>query len=150
MEVPMQNRLRPLLGTLSLAFAVRGAVAQQPKAAPAGPVTVINYLRVDSAGVDRYLAQLAAQWKPIVDGEKKSGRVVAYAVWQSTPRDKDDWSLALLTTYRDQAAADGLKAKVDSIVTHAGLVEVKPGQTKPAPVAPTLVASRQVRERALR
>jgi hypothetical protein len=50
-----------------------------------------------------------------MEGLKKAGVIVAWGVYDSESRDQNDWNIALTTTYKNMAALDNLRDRVDPI-----------------------------------
>jgi hypothetical protein len=89
--------------------------AQQSRPYTEGPVTDVQFIRVKPGHMDEYLAFLAGPYKQLMDGEKKAGVITNWAVFSSDNRDENDWNIALSTTYKNMAAMDNLRDKVDPI-----------------------------------
>jgi hypothetical protein len=49
------------------------------------------------------------------EAQKKAGVITGWAVYCSANRDEDDWNIALATTYKNMAALDNLRDRVDPI-----------------------------------
>jgi len=64
---------------------------------------------------DEYMAFLAGPYKQLMEGQKKAGVITAWTVYSSANRDEDDWNIALTTTYKNMAAMDNLRDRVDPI-----------------------------------
>jgi hypothetical protein len=58
---------------------------------------------------------LAGPYKQLMEGEKKAGIITDWAVYASDNRDEEDWNIALATTYKNMAALDNLRDRVDPI-----------------------------------
>jgi hypothetical protein len=80
-----------------------------------GPVTDVQYIRVKPGHFDEYMAFLAGPYKQLMEGEKKAGVITAWAVFSSDNRDAEDWNIALTTTYKNMAALDNLRDRVDPV-----------------------------------
>jgi hypothetical protein len=80
-----------------------------------GPVTDVQFIRVKPGHLDEYMAFLAGPYKQLMEGQKKAGVITAWAVYSSANRDEDDWNIALTTTYKNMAALDNLRDRVDPI-----------------------------------
>jgi polyhydroxyalkanoate synthesis regulator phasin len=61
------------------------------------------------------MAFLAGPYKQLMEGEKKAGVITGWAVYGSDKRDDDDWNIALATTYKNFAAMDNLRDRVDPV-----------------------------------
>ena len=100
-----------------LALALAGPAAAQQSARPytEGPVTNVQYIRVNPGHFDEYMTFLAGPYKQLMEGEKKAGVITGWAVYASDNRDEDDWNIALTITYKNMAALDNLQDRVDPI-----------------------------------
>jgi hypothetical protein len=65
--------------------------------------------------LDEYMTFLAGPYKQLMEAQKKAGVITGWAVFQSDSRDEDDWNIALTTTYKNMAALDNLRDRVDPI-----------------------------------
>jgi hypothetical protein len=105
------------LSLVGLALVLAVPVAGQQVARPysEGPVTDVQFIRVKPGHFDEYMAFLAGPYKQSMEGQKKAGVITAWAVYSSDSRDEQDWNIALTTTYKNMAALDNLRDRVDPI-----------------------------------
>jgi hypothetical protein len=61
------------------------------------------------------MAYIAGTYKPMMEAQKAAGIIVDYAVYTTTQRGPDDPDIYLVTVYKDMAALDGLRDKVEPI-----------------------------------
>jgi hypothetical protein len=100
---------------LFLLFAVP-AVAQQPaRPYTEGPVTDVQFIRVKFGHFDEYMTFLAGPYKRLMEAQQKAGVITGWAVYASDSRDQEDWNIALTTNYKNMAALDNLRDRVDPI-----------------------------------
>jgi hypothetical protein len=78
-------------------------------------VVDVQHIRVKPGHFDEYMAYLAGPYKQQMEGLKKAGVIVAWGVYDSESRDQNDWNIALTTTYKNMAALDNLRDRVDPI-----------------------------------
>lgn len=110
----MPCRAATLVGfALLLAVPVTAQQASRPYVE--GAVTDVQYIRVKPGHFDEYMAFLAGPYKQLMEGEKKAGVITSWAVYSSDNRDDDDWNIALTTTYKNFAAMDNLRDRVDPV-----------------------------------
>lgn len=58
---------------------------------------------------------LNSGWKKVMDEAKKQGIILSYMVLTQSPNDTEDWALELLIEYKNMAAFDGLREKMEKI-----------------------------------
>jgi hypothetical protein len=105
----------PYFVSFALVLAVPATAQQASRPYTEGPVTDVQYIRVKPGHFDEYMTFLAGPYKQSMEGQKKAGVVTAWAVYSSDNRDEDDWNIALTTTYKNMAALDNLRDRVDPI-----------------------------------
>jgi hypothetical protein len=99
----------------ALVMAVPAAAQQSSRPYSEGTVTDVQYIRVKPGNMDKYMAFLAGTYKQLMDAQKKAGIITEWAVFSSDNRDENDWNIALTTTYKNMAALDNLRDRVDPI-----------------------------------
>jgi hypothetical protein len=109
--------MRTLTTVLFLLAAAAGQSLAQGRPYTQGPVVDISYIRVKPGMFDKYVQWLATDWKRNVEAQKKEGVILDYAVYQSRQQDEDDWNMVLAITYRNMAAFDNLRDRVEPIAT---------------------------------
>lgn len=70
-----------------------------------GPVTELDYIRVEYGHFEEYVDWLNATWKPTMEAMKTAGLIIAYKVVRATPRTPDQPNIILMITFKDGAAA---------------------------------------------
>ena len=86
----------------SLAFSAR---AQDVRPYTDGPVTEMDYIRVEYGHFEEYVDWLNSTWKPTMEATKKAGLILDYKVVRATPRTPDQPNIFLMITYKNMAAA---------------------------------------------
>ena len=83
----------------------RDALAQNDRQYTDGPVTEVDYIRVEYGHFAEYIAWLNSTWKPTMEAMKKAGLIIDYKVFQSTPKLPDQPNIYLWITFINAAAA---------------------------------------------
>ena len=81
------------------------ARAQDERAYTDGPVTEVDYLRVEYGRFEEYIDWLNSTWKPTMEATKKAGLIIDYKVVRATPKTPDQPNIFLMITYKNMAAA---------------------------------------------
>ena len=82
------------------------ARAQDERAYTEGPVTEVNYIRVEYGHFEEYIDWLNSTWKPTMEATKKAGLIIDYKVYRATPKSPDLANIILWITYKNMAALD--------------------------------------------
>ena len=85
-----------------LAFSAR---AQDARQYTDGPVTEMDYIRVEYGHFEEYVDWLNSTWKPTMEATKKAGLILDYKVVRATPKTPDQPNIFLMITYKNMAAA---------------------------------------------
>ena len=85
-----------------LAFSAR---AQDVRQYTDGPVTEMDYIRVEYGHFEEYVDWLNSTWKPTMEAMKKAGLIIDYKVVRATPKTPDQPNIFLMITYKSMAAA---------------------------------------------
>ena len=64
-----------------------------------GPVWVVSYFRTKPGKSDDYMKYLRATYLPTTAEQKKQGLILETKVLLNTPRDANDWDIAIATLY---------------------------------------------------
>jgi hypothetical protein len=107
------SRWLMLLGLLCGTVA---AWADEERAYTEGNIIAVSYVRTKSGMFDEYLRYLAGPYKHLMEEQKKAGTIVDYGVYQAYPRNPHEPDLMLTVTYKNWAAMDGLRDKMDPIM----------------------------------
>src|ERR1700748_1626556 len=81
------------------------ARAQDERAYTDGPVTEVDYIRVEYGHFEEYVDWLNSTWKPTMEATKKAGLIIDYKVFRLTPKSADQPNIVLWITYKSAAAA---------------------------------------------
>ncbi len=81
-----------------------------------GSVWTVTMVRVKYGMDTTYLADLAANWRRVMDAAKKQNLVVSYKILDGNAASRDDWNMLLLVESRNWAAFDGADDKFDALV----------------------------------
>jgi hypothetical protein len=76
-----------------------------------GPVTEVNYMRVEYGHFDEYIAWLDSTWKPTMEAMKKAGLIIDYKVYASVPvsgapKSPDQANIIFTRVFKNMAALD--------------------------------------------
>ena len=82
------------------------ARAQDERAYTDGPVTEVDYIRVEYGRFEEYIDWLNSTWKPTMEATKKAGLIIDYKVFRLTPKSPDQPNIILWITYKNMAALD--------------------------------------------
>ena len=85
---------------------IKTARAEDERAYADGPVTQVNYLRVEYGRFEDYIDWLNSTWKPTMEATQKAGLIVDYKVFRATPKSPDQPNMLFMITYRNMAALD--------------------------------------------
>jgi hypothetical protein len=81
------------------------ARAQDERAYTEGPVTEVDYIKVEYGRFEDYIDWLNSTWKPTMEATKKAGLIIDYRVLRLTPKSPDQPNIILWITYKNAAAA---------------------------------------------
>ena len=103
-----EKMTKTLILSLSLAASLLAfsARAQDVRQYTDGPVTEMDYIRVEYGHFEEYIDWLNSTWKPTMEATKKAGIIIDYKVFSATPQSPDHPSIILWITYKNMAALD--------------------------------------------
>jgi hypothetical protein len=81
------------------------AHAQDVRRYTDGPVTEVDYLRIEYGHFEEYIDWLNSTWKPTMEAMKEAGLIIDYKVCRATPKSPDQPNIFLMITFKDMAAA---------------------------------------------
>lgn len=81
-----------------------------------GPVVEMVFVRTRPGKFDEYMHYVDKTYKPLMDEAKKAGIVVDWAIYNARPRDLQDADLILTTTYKNMAAFDTLRQRMEPLI----------------------------------
>src|SRR5499427_9351625 len=70
-----------------------------------GPVTEVDYIRVEYGHFEEYIDWLNSTCKPTMEAMKKAGLIIDYKVFRLTPKSADQPNISLCITFKNGAAA---------------------------------------------
>ena len=108
----MRHRPLSLFG-VALVLAVPAAAQQASRPYTDGGVREVQYIRVKPGHFDEYMTFLAGPYKQQMEAQKKAGVITGWGAYQSDDRDENDWNIVLTTDYKNMAALDNLRDRVD-------------------------------------
>jgi len=83
------------------------ARAQNGRGYSYGPVTQVDYIRVEYGHFDEYMAWVTSTWVPTMEAAKKAGLIIDYKVFRASPKSPDQPNVYLEITYKNMAAYAG-------------------------------------------
>jgi hypothetical protein len=83
------------------------ASAQDERAYTNGPVTEVDYIRVEYGHFDEYIGWVNSTWKPTMEAAKKAGLIIDYKVFRISPKSPDQPNMLLMITFKNMAAYAG-------------------------------------------
>jgi hypothetical protein len=101
---------------LGLLFGTVAVWADEERAYTEGAVVSVGYVRTKPGMFDEYLRYLDGPYKQFMEEQKKAGNIIDYGVYQAYPRNPHEPDLILTTVYKNWAAMDGLRDRLDPIV----------------------------------
>jgi hypothetical protein len=81
-----------------------------------GPVWEVTMVKTKAGMTDDYLKNLAGAYKSTSDDMKKQGIIMDYKIFLGDASCPRDYDLLLMVEYKDMAALDNLREKVDPIM----------------------------------
>lgn len=84
----------------------RHARAQDVRQYTDGPVTEVDYIRVEYGHFEEYVDWLNSTWKPTMEAMKKAGLIIDYRVFRANPKSPDQPNIFLWLTFKNMAALD--------------------------------------------
>jgi len=81
-----------------------------------GSVWDVAFIRVKPGMNNAYLTYLAGDWKREQEALKSAGIILSYKVLQTEPHNPGDFTLMLMTEYKDLATMEANESKADGII----------------------------------
>ena len=72
-----------------------------------GPVTEVDYVRIEYGHFEEYVDWLNSTWKPTMEAAKQAGLIIDYKVCRASPKSPDQPNMFLMITYKEMAAYAG-------------------------------------------
>ena len=82
------------------------ASAQDERQYTDGPVTQVDYIRIEYGHFEEYIDWLNSTWQPTMQAMKAAGLVVDYKVFKANPKTPDQPNIYLSITFESMAAFD--------------------------------------------
>jgi len=80
-----------------------------------GSVWNVGFIRVKAGMDNAYLSYLAGDWKREQEALKSAGIILSYKVLQTEPHTPGDFTLMLMTEYKDLATMEANESKADAL-----------------------------------
>ena len=103
------------MGGVVALVAMTGIASAADRPYTEGTVSNVAAIRTAPGMFDAYMEYLAGTYKPLMEAQKAAGIIVDYRVYTTTPRGPGDPDIYLITVYKNMAALDGLRDKVEPI-----------------------------------
>ena len=81
------------------------AATMDERAYTEGPVTELDYVRVEYGRFEEYIDWLNSTWKPTMEAMKKAELIIDYKVFRLTPKLPEQPNIILWITFKNAAAA---------------------------------------------
>jgi len=81
------------------------ARAQDVRQYTDGPVTEVDYIRVEYGHFEEYIDWLNSTWKPTMEASKEAGLIIDYKACRANPKAPDQPNIFLMITFKNMAAA---------------------------------------------
>ena len=101
---------------LGLLCGTVAAWAEEERTYTDGAVLSVGYIRTKYGMFDEYMKYLAGPYKRLMEEQKKAGTIVDYGVYQAYPRNPNEPDIILTVVYKNWAALDGLRDRVDPMM----------------------------------
>ena len=96
--------------------AISPVLADDAKSYTEGPVSEVTSIRIKPGMFDAYMKWLDTTGKQLREDEKKAGLITDYLIFSARPRTPHDADLYLVVTYKNMAALDGLRDRVEPLM----------------------------------
>jgi hypothetical protein len=112
----MLKPLRELTVILVLLLSCAGiSIARGEAPYTEGSVYSVAFIKTKPGMTDQYLKSLAANSRPLIAEEKAEGIVLSYKILLGEAANPEDFDLIILIEFKNMAAFDGLREKLDAI-----------------------------------
>jgi len=114
-------RVSRILALLVLTTAQTAPASAQATRAPytEGSVWNLQFIRVKPGLQDDYLNSIRASTKRVLDEGKRQGLILSYHYISAPSATPQDWDILVMVEYKNYAALDGLREKVEPIAARA-------------------------------
>ena len=101
---------------IALLFGTLAAWADEERPYTEGVVINVGYVRTKYGMFDEYMKYLDGPYKKLMEEQKKAGTIVDYGVYEAFPHNPHEPDIILTTVYKNWAAYDGLRDKIDPLL----------------------------------
>lgn len=108
-----------LVGAILLAAGLSSRATAQDRPYTEGTVTNVSYIKVKPGMFDKYVKYLDGDYKKVMEAAKKDGVIVDYGVYTTPEQHDGDYNMALVVIYKNMAALDGLRDKMEPLQKQA-------------------------------
>jgi hypothetical protein len=114
MHITKQN----LLTAITALLLIPAGVIQAQSDAPynEGNVWVVTMVKTKSGLQDDYVKNLSHAYRSVMDEAKKQGTIMEYKILLGDAATPQDFDIMLMVEYKDMAALDALRDKMDPIL----------------------------------
>ncbi|QNP40522.1 hypothetical protein [Lysobacter solisilvae (ex Woo and Kim 2020)] len=110
--------MKSILFAAVIALALGAPVhAQEALPYTEGAVVEVTSVDIMDGEFDHYMEYLQTKYKPRMEAQKKAGIILDYGVYQNQTGKDEDADLYLVVFYPNMAALDGLRERVDPLMT---------------------------------
>jgi len=82
-----------------------------------GSVWTLSMIKTKTGLTDEYLKQITGTVKPVYEEAKKQKIILSYKILDGEASDSHDFNILILVEYPNMAAFDGLRDKMDPLLT---------------------------------
>jgi len=107
-----------IFATIALTYGLSGlCFAQSTAPYNEGPVWALSMIKTKTGLSDEYFKQITGTVKPAYDEAKKQKLILDYKILNGEASDAHDFNILIMVEYPNMAAFDGLRDKMDPLVT---------------------------------
>jgi hypothetical protein len=116
-RIRMQTAKKCLLAAIAALLLPAGlSRAQSDAPYTEGAVWVMTMVKTKAGLEDDYIKNLSHAYRSVMDEAKKQGTILDYKILLGDVASPQDFDVMLMVEYKDMAALDGLRDKMDPIV----------------------------------
>jgi hypothetical protein len=115
-----------LVGATLLAAGMSSPATAQDRLYTEANVTNVSYIRIKPGMFDKYVKYLDGDYKKIMESAKKDGVIVDYGVYTTPEQHEGDYNMVLVVIYKNMAALDGLRDKMEPLQKQANSLSPEP------------------------
>jgi hypothetical protein len=107
-----------IFATIALTCGLSGlCFAQSTAPYNEGPVWALSMIKTKTGLSDEYFKQITGTVKPAYDEAKKQKLILDYKILNGEASDAHDFNILIMVEYPNMAAFDGLRDKMDPLIT---------------------------------